>query len=328
MFRGARPVAANAPLFGQDLFGEEVRPSKSVLGKKFAIPPFSVLDGRSGEWLGRKRAWLKLGLQSEVGRGNVIPGYESARQLQMAKKPGEAWATMTGEEQAEPTAAKSVFDPVLCELAYRWWCPEGGQVIDPFAGGSVRGLVAGMLGRRYWGCELRPEQVAANQVQADTIPTDPRPVWVCGDSRVELAKAPMADFMFGCPPYGDLEVYSDDPRDISNMAFADFAAAYQEIIAKAAARLADDRFACFVVGDFRDTKGAFRNFVGGTVSAFKKAGLHLYNEGILVSPVGTACLRAARQFVPARKLVKLHQNVLTFVKGDWRKAVANLQEGF
>jgi hypothetical protein len=36
----------------------------------------------------------------------------------------------------------SIFDPVLCEIAYRWFCPSGGTVLDPFAGGSVRGIVA------------------------------------------------------------------------------------------------------------------------------------------------------------------------------------------
>lgn len=33
----------------------------------------------------------------------------------------------------------SIFDPVICEIAYRWFCPPGGTVLDPFAGGSVRG---------------------------------------------------------------------------------------------------------------------------------------------------------------------------------------------
>jgi hypothetical protein len=40
----------------------------------------------------------------------------------------------------------SIFDPVLCELAYAWFSPPGGIVLDPFAGGSVRGMVASKLG--------------------------------------------------------------------------------------------------------------------------------------------------------------------------------------
>jgi hypothetical protein len=66
-------------------------------------------------------------------------------------------------------AGTSIFDPVLCELAYRWFCPPGGTVLDPFGGGSVRGVVAGMLGRAYLGIDLRPEQIAANERQWEAI---------------------------------------------------------------------------------------------------------------------------------------------------------------
>lgn len=36
---------------------------------RFGVPPFSVLDARQGYWQDRKRAWLALGIKSEVGRG-------------------------------------------------------------------------------------------------------------------------------------------------------------------------------------------------------------------------------------------------------------------
>ena len=47
-----------------------------------------------------------------------------------------------GPESDEPYSGTSVFDPVLCEVAYRWFSPPGGHVLDPFAGGSVRGILA------------------------------------------------------------------------------------------------------------------------------------------------------------------------------------------
>jgi len=43
---------------------------------------------------------------------------------------------------------------------------------------------------------------------------------------------------------------------------------------------------------------------------------------VLVTALGSASLRATRQFNGGRKLVKTHQNVLVFVKGDWRRAAA------
>lgn len=219
------------------------------------------------------------------------------------------------------SSGTSIFDPVLCELAYRWFCPPGGTVLDPFAGGSVRGVVASVLGLAYHGCELRAEQVAANEAQLG-ICRAPAPVWYCGDSRDigETCGHVRADMVFSCPPYADLEIYSDDPRDLSAMEYGDFMSAYREIIAASCGLLRDDRFACFVVGDVRDKRGNYRNFVGDTVEAFRAAGLHFYNEAILVTAVGSLPVRVGKQFAASRKIGKTHQNVLVFVKGDGKRA--------
>lgn len=48
--------------------GEDSADSKS-LADRFGVPPFSVLDARQGYWQDRKRSWLALGIQSELGRG-------------------------------------------------------------------------------------------------------------------------------------------------------------------------------------------------------------------------------------------------------------------
>jgi DNA modification methylase len=216
----------------------------------------------------------------------------------------------------------SIFDPVLCELAYSWFCPPGGTVLDPFAGGSVRGIVASKLGRQYIGVELRKEQVEANRMQGDQICQDLPPVWHTGDSRNidRICADVQADFVFSCPPYADLEVYSDDPADLSTLNYEDFRPAYFDIIAKTCSRLKQDRFACFVVGDVRDKKGNYYNFVGDTVQAFQSAGLHYYNEAVLVTAVGSLPIRVGKQFTASRKLGKTHQNVLVFVKGDGKRA--------
>jgi hypothetical protein len=215
----------------------------------------------------------------------------------------------------------SIFDPVVCELAYRWFCPPGGQIIDPFAGGSVRGIVASHLGRKYVGVELRREQVEANWLQLD-IAADPKPDWRNADSR-DIARVcfdVQADMVFSCPPYADLEVYSDDPADLSTLAYDQFVEAYRHIIKETCSLLKENRFACFVVGNVRDKRGNYRNFTGDTVEAFRAAGLHFYNEAILVTAVGSLPVRVGKQFAAGRKLGKTHQNVLVFVKGDGKKA--------
>ena len=298
-------------LFGQDLFGEDIKPpSRGKVSDRFIFPPFSVLNARDGAWQKRKRAWVSIGIEGEVGR--------DAASIHCP-------TSSSKDSPLDDANFTSIFDPVLCELAYKWWCPEAGQVVDPFAGGSVRGIIAGKIGRKYWGCDLRQDQIEANEKQADEIDTQPRPVWICGDSMSELEHAPRADFIFSCPPYGDLEKYSDMPEDLSSMEWHTFAAAYKRIILRSVGRLKQDRFACFVVGDFRDKKGFYRNFVSKTIAGFELAGARLYNEAILVTSVGSASMRVTKQFNAGRKLAKTHQNILVFCKGDWRKATAALK---
>ena len=268
----------------------------------FILPPFSVLDGRTGEWQDRKKKWLEQGIDSARGRADNLTG-----------SPKAEYTTGTCENMAPGT---SVFDPVLCEIAYKWFCPTGGSIIDPFAGGSVRGLVATHLGYEYTGIDIRSEQIEENKKQADQTRLG-SPEWICGDSMSikSLVDGRQFDMVFSCPPYADLEVYSDNPKDISNMDYPDFLSSYREIIKNSVDLLKDDRFAVFVVGDIRGKKGFYRDFVSDTKKAFIDCGALLYNEIIKIDPNGTAGMRAKKVFT-TRKCVKIHQNMLVFYKGD------------
>jgi DNA modification methylase len=229
------------------------------------------------------------------------------------------WGEWQGGSTAWQGSGTSIFDPVLCEISYQWFCPAGGMIVDPFAGGSVRGIVAKKLGFDYVGIDLRAEQIAANRQQArDIFGADEHPTWVAGNS-IEIdkhCKGVDADLIFSCPPYFDLEVYSDDPEDLSTLSWDKFIPQYREIIEKSVALLKENRFAVFVVGDVRDKKGFYRNFTGETVQAFEEAGAMLYNEIVLVNVAGSLPIRVGRQFNAGRKLGKMHQNVYVFYKGD------------
>lgn len=283
------------------------------LAEQFMVPPFSTLNARDTDWQDRKKAWLALGIQSELGRD--APAFSSASDQQKA------------DRGAPAQHRTSIFDPVLCELAYRWFCPADGLVLDPFAGGSVRGIVAARLGRQYIGMDLRAEQVQANRAQLDLLRAgDPAPAWHVGDSRrigAQLADVE-ADFVLSCPPYVDLERYSDDPADLSTMDYPAFLTAYREVISGAVGQLKPDRFACFVVGDVRSHRGTgcYRNFVADTIEAFLDAGMQVYNHAVLLTALGSLPIRVGKQFSASRKLGTAHQHVLVFVKGDWKRAVA------
>jgi hypothetical protein len=110
------------------------------------------------------------------------------------------------------------------------------------------------------------------------------------------------------------------------MTATDFADSYAQIIRDTVSHLRDDSFAAIVVGDYRDSKGLYMNFVSQTIDAAQQAGLRLYNEAILVNMIGTGAMQASRYMRSSRKMVKLHQNVLVFVKGNPKAATERCGE--
>lgn len=309
LVRGA--IEANDDGGGHNGYGGDG--ANGTLAERFLIPPFSVLDARKGWWQARKKEWIAAGLRSEETRDDAqVGGFADAAQRAGTNQSGV-----------------SIFDPVLCEIAYRWWCPAGGTILDPFAGGSVRGIVAAQLGHNYHGIDLRADQVAANRDNAgEVLDSDkPVPTWYVGDATAVEGMADLpkqVDMLFSCPPYADLEVYSDDPADLSTMPYPQFRNAYADAIRQACARLRDDAFAVWVVGEARGKDGEFYGLIPDTIAAFRAAGLQYVTEAILVTAVATAAIRAARGFSGTRALARTHQNVLIFCKGDKKRATTRL----
>lgn len=173
----------------------------------------------------------------------------------------------------------------------------------------------------YIGNDLRPEQIEANKrtLAHFKMPTDPTPIWTTGDSRDLNAILRSAnqeepfDMIFSCPPYADLEKYSDRPEDLSNMDYETFLEAYRNIVYNSCQYLKDNRFAVFVVGEVRAPDGIYRGFVQDTIKAFQDAGLRYYNELILVNQVSSGAIRA-RGSMTNRKPTRTHQTVLAFHK--------------
>jgi len=153
----------------------------------------------------------------------------------------------------------------------------GGVLLDPiYEAKCARFLEPGdllwIVGVRATATAPAPAPAAKKpRAPARTIPAGGAPpVWVTGDSLNAAALLPPGDvdLVFSCPPYFDLEKYSTDPKDLSNAGtYEAFLKDYREIIRVAVSRLRANRFACFVVGDLRDSKGFYRNFVSDTIAA-------------------------------------------------------------
>lgn len=300
--------------------GERLDENRETLQERFIVPPFSILDTRQGYWQERKRIWKKI-INSDIGRSDGLlgKGLKELNEKYYGSNP-----SMNGT---------SIFDPVLCETLINWFCPQGGKILDPFAGGSVRGLISVLLGNEYTGIDLSEKQVKANYDNYKAISGRKdfngnelkMPNWINDDScNIDLIVKEKHDFLLTCPPYADLEVYSDNPQDLSNMPYEKFIETYTEIIIKATSILKENSFVAIVVGEVRDKKGHYHCFVADTIKAFKKAGLNYYNECILIEQIGTGAMRVGRQFEAGRKVVKTHQNVLIFVKGNEKEIVKSL----
>ncbi len=292
-----------------DLFGIKIE-KDLLLRDKFIEPPFSILNSMSGSWRIRVNKWKSLGILNEVSRNNKNKSNGFDRIAKMNEK-------VNGSSSGMLKNGVSIFDPALCEVLYHWFCPIGGKILDPFAGGSVRGIVANKLGFKYTGIDIRQEQVDSNREQAlNILEINNQPQWYVGDSNEVLNTDfnHKFDLIFSCPPYADLEVYSDLKDDISNMNYSDFMNAYKSIIKKSVNHLKKDGFVCFVVGEVRNKKGNYIGFVPDTIKAMEESGLKYYNECIYLNGLAGACLTAGRIMGISRKVKKVHQNVLIFKK--------------
>ena len=282
---------------------EQVEELKRSLQEDYIVPPFSIWDTKQAYWQNRKKDWIKFIGDSGEGRDEALLG-EGLNKL----------ARMQSEDTS--LTGTSIFDPVVAELSYKWFCPEKGDILDPFSGGHVRGTVAGFLGYGYTGIDLSKKQIDVNKRKVKEL--EVKAEYIHGNSKDldKLVKG-TKDFIFSCPPYYDLEEYNDGEGDLSMMAtYEDFIKDYREIIKKAVDKLKDNRFAVWVVGDVRDKDGYYYGFVNDTIKAFTDAGMKLYNEIILANAIATAPMRARRPFDSNRKVTKVHQNILCFYKGD------------
>ena len=277
-----------------DMLDKYEKTGEGLVGR-FIVPPLSVFDTRQKYWQDRKRAWLeKTGDLSET-------------------RDGEYGRISSGIVNCF-NGGTSNFDPVLAEIMYRWFCIEGGKILDPFGGEQTKGVVAGELGYEYVGCEIRQDQV---DLDTEKTKQYPNVKYICGDSTklTKHIKERDFDMCFTSPPYYALEVYSKD--DLSSLgSYEEFMAMYRTIFEQCYEMMKEDTFLVIKIGEIRNKKtGEYRSFVPDNARMFVDIGFKYYNEIILYTPAGTAPIRAT-QGMNTRKVTKTHQNVLVFYKGD------------
>lgn len=306
-------------------------PANASLNDRFVVPPFSILDTRKGYWQARKKMWRELiGDMGESRNDTLIqsPEIKYKDLYQRTRKHREELGLSfkdylekyVPDDVKEREAGKvlsagvSLLDPVMAELVCRWFGLESCKSFDCFAGDSVFSYVSAHLGNEFVGIELRPEQAQLNNERTEGMAAR----YICDDGQ-NVAKhinADSQDLLFSCPPYFDLEHYSDLENDASNQkSYNDFIQILHNAFTAAIGCLKENRFAVIVVGDVRDkSTGFYYDFCGDIKRIFKDGGMSLYNEIILIETGASTALRASR-YMESRKVAKMHQNILVFYKG-------------
>lgn len=308
---------------------------ESSLFDRFIVPPFSILDTRKGYWQDRKKKWYELmGDLGDSRKDTLVTSLEIKykdlyqRTREHRKELGLSFKEYidkyVSQEDLEKEQAKivaqgvSIFDPVVSEVMCRWFTPKpGSKIFDCFAGDTAKGLVFAECGHSFVGIELRSEQVEINNKIIADRGKDIRYICDDGQNVAQHIEPESQDLLFSCPPYFDLEVYSDLPNDASNQGtYEDFIQVLDNGFSGAVGCLKNNRFAVIVVGDVRDKKtGFYYDFCGDIKRIFKQNGMRLYNEIILVEQTASTALRASR-YMDSRKVAKTHQHILVFFKGD------------
>jgi hypothetical protein len=211
------------------------------------------------------------------------------------------------------TGSHSVFPAPLVEwILLRYGGPAGGRVLDAFAGGPPRGLVSSIMGYEYHGFEVRQEQIDENVRVAERLKL--------GGIHYHLADGTLLESDIGqfdvaltCPPYFDLEVYSDQVDDLSNcIDYTAFNVSMRRCAAAHKGKMKPGAFVCIIVGPFRDKKsGELIDFRAHTVKNFQDAGFTFWQEIILSKNFGSAAKRSTNAW-KGLKLVPIHEYLLVF----------------
>ena len=280
-----------------DTHDQDKRTEPNEFKADLIVPPFSVINTASGDMLKHKKAWLEL-LQDDGSSRNLD--------------------TNPSDLFSEVNNGVSIMNPATCELICRWYLQQGkeNKTFDCFSGDPSFGFVSSYLGNSFTGVDIRQQQVDFNNGRVKAFNLNAKYIQDDGQNIASHLEPKSQDLLFSCPPYFDLEVYSDDPNDASNQnSYEDFIKILENAFAGAITCLKDNRFATIVVSDIRDKQGFYYSFVDDVKRIFKKHGMGLLNEIILQDPIGTAPIRA-RKSMRGRKAVKIHQNLLVFYKGD------------
>lgn len=295
----------------------------------------NVWNSTKGDWLKMKKEWNEK--IEEAGKKYDIPnpkfasregcwqGTSGMANVVLSKQKVENGEIITNKSKTLNGNA-SVLDPVACEVILKFFMPKDGKKIyNPFGGGVQMGFVSGSYGYEYLASEIRQNQCDAN----NKLCSDFKNVkWVKSDTSKYVPEENY-DLIFSCPPYYKVEKYVDydgkSPEgEINSLStYEEFRDTLFKGYENAIKKLNDDCFFVVMVGDSRDTRGAYYGVEAEHEIFFKKMGLHIYNKITYLESEFTRRAQA-KKTLDYRKFPKCEQKILVFYKGD----IKNIKEKY
>lgn len=313
--------------------GEKRKKAAGKLKDKFVVSPFTVLDTRNKDWLARRQLWLQIGMTGSIGSPPTNSNAPQPKHVSEAKAKYEkaiggsvSWDAFLDSHPnfAGRSPIPDISNPVIAEALYNWFLPtrRPGRILDPFAGDSVRGIVAAMLGHSYTGIDLSAAQVTANTNSAreifDSLAITPKafPRWIVGDSAkldTILDRSEMFDFIFADIPT-PTALSTESPDDLAGMTGKKYETTLARIIAGASARLFSNRFAAWIAQDYREREtGSLCSLYAATIDA---SPVPLYNHAAILTAVQTLAIRVGKEFNASRQLGKAHKDAAILFNGS------------
>jgi len=227
---------------------------------------------------------------------------------------GENESRRSDDAEYLPGLKFSEFHAGLAEQILRYWSMKGSVVVDPFAGRATRAVVASRMERQYEGYEISPTTYKRVTEHFKKLGVSPK-LYNNDGLFLTFTDDEVADLVFTCPPYHDIEKYESVTNQLSDCE------TYEKFLKQIGycgyhinRVLKPGAFCVWVVGDWRCPKGGgLRSFHSDLISLFTKEKL-IHHDTIIMKNISPFAPLQAGKVASKRYTSKIHEYVMVFRK--------------
>lgn len=212
-------------------------------------------------------------------------------------------------ERKSSRADYSFFPKEVAQLCTELYLKDCKQIFDPFAGWGERHFYCKEQKLPYLGFDINPKAI---EIAKETFGVDNTLANSLTDD------IPPFDGLLTCPPYWNLETYSNDGID-SIKTWEDFILSYNAILSKAWNSAEEGATFCIYVGDWR-TDAVYYDLIYQTQKIMDAMGATPFDQ-VVGHRVRTKVSIMVPQALSFGYTVKVHEQLLVYKKGKYNKKV-------